>query len=203
MKKLLILSILLLFVSGSQAWMSPVITGGGVPVSGGASCDTDSDSRLAEQWDSPCDGDDNSVNIDSTSYYATKIVLSSTTTITEYKIRIADGNGSGDVTFALYNNNTTPDPDEPDFSGGVISGTSATVGHADIGGTAEDQLFTLATPTEVSSGTYWVLATASAAYYPWYFDGSDCGDHMRSVDSGSTWGNRTNRGLRYEVYGCQ
>ncbi len=186
--------------------LKSVIARQNVVVGGGPACTTADDSDLQDWHTAPCDSDDADQNIANDRFLAVSFTLAAQSTITEYLIRIRDDDADGDCVAQIYNNNATPDPDEPDYSS-PVAGTDVTVGNADIDDTMEDQLFTLGTEKEgMAAGIYWLVVKStggSTPHFQWARDTNGCNYTAEySTDSGSSWSTESSRGYRHIVRGC-
>ena len=160
-------------------------------------CTTATDSS---QW-APTGQDDNDTA--SATWRATKVTLGSNITLTAYIIKERDTNQTGSDTVVMMNHDAGNDyPDETS----EVADTEITLGHASIPDGAPPAVteFPLASPTNINSGTYWVVikevdGIASLTYR----DTSSSGDrYCSSYNSGSTWSCTDNFSLNIEVYGC-
>lgn len=170
-------------------------------VAGGASCTTSNDSDIVAYYTGDCATDDGNEQISATQWKAAEFTLSDTTTITEYQARVNCWTDAGTLVLQIYDDNSgEPDETSP------VSGTDVAINSGDLEyRTYGDETFTLATPQELSAGTYWVVAkgTSTGVFY-WANDGAGCNyGNAETTDSGSTWTSPANYGFRMIMRGCE
>lgn len=195
--KILLLILLIASPCFAQEWQEARMLQGIVASGVSVACTTGSDSKII---------DEQIVGAESTyfdNFQAAPFTLAATTTITEYRIYGADGYADNDpngiVTVQIWNGDAT-DP----VDGGAITGTDVTYG----AGTYPFDLakswvtFTLATPTQLAAGTYWLVMTHSAAYPYWgchYLAGKR---RCKDADGAGAWTCADDYGRVFEVWGC-
>ena len=203
MKKLILPILLVLSMCiNASAWCPTVVTGG---TQAAASCTTSNDSS---QWTR---GDNSSPGTNFTLYEATMVVLGATTTITEYLIEGYDqyyDDYRGDVTISFWDGDTT-DPDAISTTP-IITNSSKNLANPWQTAATQDpdyqaKTFTLATPFQVSAGTYWLVRTYANGCYPYWVKDYKTSDNNRYCysEDGETWSCIADYYLRSTVMGCQ
>jgi hypothetical protein len=160
------------------------------------SCTTSDDSKIWNPVTQP------GTSADTSTWTAVKIVLSATTRITAYKVRQYDqGSDTGSATTSLYPHDTLND--KPDSTAGEITGSAKNVLMSAIPASSTVIDFDLATPKEVSAGTYWIVnrEVDSANRNSYYV--SSTGDRTCYSANGSTWTCSDNYMYDMELWGCQ
>lgn len=127
----------------------------GQTVASGASCSVDNHSAIVDTSGTASDNNQSGTG-------GQQVVLSSATTITQYKINICDQSSAAETfTVRLYEDNGS---NEIDFTSEVV-GSAVTLDKSDVAdcGTPSLHTFTLGTPLAgVSAGTYWVVANSNS-----------------------------------------
>jgi len=102
------------------------------------------------------------------------------------------GSGTDNYTFAIYANNATPNPDEPDE--GTILGTADQQDLGSIGGSETEVSWTFSTPTSALSNgsTYWACMKDETGYdgsnYAiWYLDNGGVTEVIGSSPAVVSW----------------
>lgn len=152
------LLILILCAFVQFAYGATAVSGRPAPgVVAAASCTTSNDSAIINYTgDTP--GGTHNVYIGGSA--AQKFTLGATTTITEYKIYLADVNNEGSITVALYTDNSNA-------VGTVIDGTTVTIAASEIAAGPSVITFTLSTPkTGLTAGSYWLREVGSGTGTP-------------------------------------
>jgi len=190
----IIVSFILLLFSIPVFAMPPFVMNSGVQTQ---DCNLNNDSSI---WSTNQDGD----TTKTATWRAQKITLAAETTVTSYLQTLCEGNQTGSVTMVLMNHDSGNDyPDETS----EVANTDSTVTAANISDCypVESTEFDLASPTLVSSGTYWIVVKEIGGISArTYTDSSSSGDrYCYSEDSGSTWTCSDNVAMHVELWGCQ
>ena len=158
---------------------------------GGVSCTVENDSALFD-YTGEASADSAILNVPSGDL-STKLVLATAHTITEIVLHVRDNSQLDNLICSIY----TDSGGSPDT---VVADTAVVVGNADItdNPTYEDQLFTLATPKSLDSGTYWVHCIGDGSSYFESYIVSAAGERVEY--SGGAYDNYAGA---MGVYGCE
>jgi hypothetical protein len=183
------------------ARMNVMIVGGGTPATTTeASCSTSNDVELEPNISQT---QVNAGTFDAaTDMGAQSFTETTNFTVTGYYIHLRDNNATGNVTAELQLD-SGGDPD-----GSTISGTSVTLGHADVGPSYGDVWFELLSPVTglSSSTTYWLVVSVDATGdFSWGKDTADDyanGLAQISSNGGSSWSPWATNDYIFDIYGC-
>jgi hypothetical protein len=200
MKRLSILFILLLcgFAQAADniqlARMNPYVAGS-VVAAGGGSCTTSNDSEIVSYKETT----GSSIGFGGTAWKSQKFTLSATTTITSITLKLGDTvtYDAATVTISIYT-------DSSGLPSSEVSGTTVAISETAItDGAGGDAVFDLATPKELSAGTYHIVVRSSAESTEiFYKDAVSGGGYSYSSNGGSSW-TAYDASAYYIVYGCQ
>jgi hypothetical protein len=188
MKKL----ILFLLIIPALAWAGdPILLSRSNPYVLGAraapvaSCTTSSDSALFDK---------EGASADNSLWACIKWTLASNVTITEYVADIDYDGGTGNVEICLLPHNSGADL--PDGTT-CITGTSKQLPEGSFSGSKETKAWTLSTPKDIDSGTYWVCNISGVTRNYYYSSGSE-----RSCYGTSSCSSGGTSSINVEVWGC-
>jgi hypothetical protein len=171
---------------------------GNVPVTAGCTWAT-SVELDATHWG---DTDTGTKNCNTTQWFAGRVSIAATSTITGYIIRGYDDSSDAATLYVELWTGDATDPTDTSAAG-LIAGTTFTL--ATPANSIYDLDCTLTTPkAALAAGTYWIVARASAAQWRESYDVDVAGErYCRSTDGGATWGTCTDNGsLRMKLIGC-
>lgn len=198
MKRLLFLLLLFPSLAWGQVSTSGVSLSGCSTGGGAAACTTSTDSKLEYPVTQPgtTHGGDSTWN-------ALKIVLDATTTITSYKCLVCDkGSDAGTVVTRLYNDDGNGATSKPTTEVASSSKSLATSTFTDCTGESVID-FDLATPLQVSAGTYWIVSTEVDAANRDSLYVASAGDRICYSSNGSDWTCGNDSAYDMELWGCQ
>lgn len=174
-----------------------ILTIGGKACSDGdtLACTTSDDSQIWKPTTQPGTSSDTSL------YTAVKITLSSATRITAYKVRNFDnGSDTGSATTVLYSDDGNGATSKPTSA---VADTSKNVLMSAVPAASTVVDYDLATPKEVTAGTYWIVnyEVDSANRLSYYATSS--GNRVCYSANGSDWTCVDDTTYDMELWGCQ
>lgn len=197
MKKILIASLAILLISSAiEAYaLSAAVQAVCGANSATLACTTSDDSKIWNPVTQP------GTLSDTSTYTAVKITLNSATRITAYKVRNFDGGSdTGSATTVLYSDDGNGATSKPTTA---VADTSKNVLMSAVPAASTVVDYDLATPKEVSAGTYWIVnyEVDSAARLVYY--ATSTGDRGCYSTDGTNWTCTDNAMYDMELWGCQ